>query len=217
MKKLFLLLTLSLFILSCDKAKEEKTQEKKNSEKEIVYSENIQDTFFGVKFGASREEVIKAFEKEGFKLDNQYSTNNRLCFETYESSYIPIFLRHSVDTTYKRLAGEYFSFGGMDWHFVNAYLSNGKFYAIQFGYSPESKETALSQFESVLSALSSKYKMNEEAIEDTNTYKNYRAESKDGKFVRVLCDKSESFAEIKRYYVELIYEDATLDKPSDEL
>ncbi len=196
MKKLFLLLTLSLFILSCDKAKEEKTQEKKDSEKEYVYSENIQDTFFGVKFGASREEVIKAFEKEGLYLNNSNSTKENLSFLPY---------------------GRNFSFGGYYWEYVNVNLSNGKFCGIIFGYTPEYKETALSQFESVFSALSSRYKMNEVPIEDTNTYKWYTAKSKDGKAMAVKCNKGESYRGEMRYYVYLVYGDSTLNKTNDEL
>ena len=87
MKKLFLLLTLSLFTLSFVNAQEEKTQEKKDSEKEFVYSQNIQDTFFGVKFGASREEVIKAFEEERLYLENRYSNKDGLFFVSSRKSF----------------------------------------------------------------------------------------------------------------------------------
>lgn len=197
MKKLFLLLTLSLFILSCDKAKEEKTQENKDSKKEFVYSENIQDTFFGVKFGASKEEVIKAFEKEGLYLNKHISNKDAFWFEP---------------------SGGDISFGGYNWDYVCARFSNGKFYFIKFQCTPEYKETALSQFESVLSALSSKYKMNENPIEDTNTYKSYTAVSgEDEMGVAVQCSKKESSGGEMRYYVDLIYLDVALDKPNDEL
>ena len=189
MKKLFLLFTLSLFILSCDKAKEEKTQEKKDSEKEIVYSENIQDTFFGVKFGASREEVIKAFEKEGLYLDERESNRDRLWF-------FPL--------------GKTFSFGGEEWHRTIAALSNGKFFCIIFARFDEDKESLLRQFESVLSTLSTKYKMNES--EDPSCSKCYTAESKDGKRIEVLyCDS------ISTKSIMLFYSDDTLNKSSDEL
>ena len=189
MKKLFLLLTLSLFTLSFVNAQEEKKEE-------IVYSENIQDSFFRVKFGASREEVIKAFEKEGLILNRQYSTKSEVSFVPY---------------------GDYFSFGGMDWNFVNVLFSNDKFYGIYFGYTPENKKTALDYFETVLSALSSKYKMNAKSIEDENIYKTYVATDRDKKFVAVQCAKDESHDGEMRYYVGLIYGDDTLDKPSDEL
>ena len=196
MKNYFLVFTLSLFILSCDKAKEEKTQGKKDSEKEYVYSENIQDTFFGVKFGESREEVIKAFEKEGLYLVERKSNKDNLWF--YRS-------------------GGNIRFGGYNWDHVGAYLSNGKFYSIVFQYTPEYKETALNRFESVLSDLSEKYKMNEKPIEDTDTYKYYTADSKDGKIIIVSCYKGESSGGEIRYYVSLVYLDAALYKPNDEL
>lgn len=196
MKKLFLLLTLSLFTLSFVNAQEEKTQEKKDFKKEFVYSENIQDTFFGVKFGASREEVIKAFEKEGLYLYNRSSNRDDLLFRRFGGN-IP--------------------FGGFNWDFVFAGFSNGKFVGIQFQYTPEYKETALSQFESVLSALSEKYKMNERPIEDTNTYKYYLAVSEDEYVVAITCYKGESSGGEIRYYVNLEYLDAALYRPNDEL
>lgn len=196
MKKLFLLLTLSLFTLSFVNAQEEKTQGKKDSEKEYVYSQNIQDSFFGVKFGASKEEVIKAFEEEGLYLNKHISNKDAFWFEPYRGD---------------------ISFGGYNWDYVCAHFSNGKFYFIQFQYTPEYKETALSRFEPVLSALSSKYKMNEKPITDTNTYKCYTAESKDRKGVAVKCVKGESSGGEMRYYVMLEYIDLTLDKSNDEL
>lgn len=189
MKKLFLLFTLSLFTLSFVNAQEEK-------EEEIVYSENIQDTFFGVKFGASREEVIKAFEKEGLYLDNRILDKDVLLF---------------------RRSGGDFLFGGFNWDYVYCVLSNGKFYFIQFQYTPEYKETALSRFESVLSALSEKYKMFENQIEDTNTYKYYLAVSEDDNAVAIKCNKEESNGGEMRYYVVLDYIDWTLNKSRDEL
>ena len=196
MKKLFLLFTLSLFTLSFVNAQEEKTQGKKDSEKEYVYSQNIQDSFFGVKFGASKEEVIKAFEEEGLYLNKHISNKDAFWFEPYRG---------------------YISFGGFSWDYVCAHFSNGKFYFIQFQYTPEYKETALSRFEPVLSALSSKYKMNEKPIEDTNMYKLYTAKSKDGKAMAVQCFKGESSGGEMRYYVNLEYIDLTLDKSNDEL
>jgi hypothetical protein len=189
MKKLFLLFTLSLFTLSFVNAQEEK-------EEEIVYSENIQDSFFGVKFGASREEVIKAFKKEGLYLNKHISNKDGLWFYRSEGN---------------------IRFGGFNWNCVFAGFSNGKFYGIQFQYTPEYKETALNRFESVLSALSSRYKMNEMPIKDTNTYKYYLAVSEDENAVAIKCDKGESNGGEMRYYVHLEYVDWTLDKPNDEL
>ena len=183
MKKLFLLFTLSLFTLSFV-----------NAQEEIVFSENIQDTFFGVKFGASREEVIRAFEKEGLYLDNMHSTNAKLFF--------------------KPLA-KYFSFGGMSWDFIQVHLSNGKFYLIQFAH--ENNETVLNELELLLSSLASKYKMNDtKSIEDKTYYKKSFAISDDN-FVQVSCKRVSTDSEIK-YRIYLLYmNDKLKNKPSDEL
>lgn len=203
MKKIILLLALSLFVVSCDKVKKEriedtkeKTVEKKVPKKKIVYSENIQDTFFGIKFGASKEEVINAFEKEGLDLDNQYSTNNKLTFKP---------------------AGKFFSFGGTNWGYVTVGLHNGKFYAIEFECCIENEEIVLERFEFVLSELSSRYNMNEVTIKDNNTHKAYNAVSKDKKIVVIICDKDKSADGENRPYVSLAYMDSKLYKSSDEL
>ena len=182
MKKLFLLLTLSLCMLSCGK--------------EIAYNDTIQDTFYGVKFGASREEVINAFEKQGLYLYKSVSTNDFLQFVRY---------------------GRYFSFGGMDWEFVNVRLSNGKFCNIDFAFTPESKETALEDYEGVLKQVSSKYKVAERPIEDKNLYKKSGGRTKDGRYITVACFKSESIDGRMRYYVTLAYGNEKFQGVSNEL
>jgi hypothetical protein len=182
MKKLFLLLTLSLFMVSCGE--------------EIAYNDTVQDTFYGVKFGAGKEEVIKAFERQGFYLDKRLSTNDFLSFYPY---------------------GMYFSFGGMGWQFVNVHLSNGKFSCIQFLYTPNSKETALENYDGVLEQISSKYNIVKRPIEDKNDYKKHGGCTKDGKYVVVVCSKEESNNGMMRYYVILEYGNEKFQEISDEL
>ncbi len=190
------MLTLSLCMLSCDKVKEEKTQEKKEPKKEIALNNDIQDTFYGVKFGASREEVIDAFQKQGLHLDKRFSTNDFLQFLPY---------------------GRYFSFGGMSWGCVNVFLSNGKFWAINFNETTENKETALEGYESVLANVASKYNVAERPIEDENLYKKSGGRTKDGRYIVVACDKSESFDGRMRYYVTLEYGNEKFQGVSNEL
>ncbi|MBQ1190847.1 MAG: hypothetical protein IIX43_01010 [Bacteroidales bacterium] len=196
MKKLFLLLTLSLCMLFCDKVKGEKTQEKKEPKKEVALNDDIQDTFFGVKFGASKEEVIKAFEKQGLHLDERVSTNEYLSFGTYE---------------------KYFSFGGMAWQFVNVGLSNGKFWFIRFNLTPENKETALELYEGVLEQVASKYNVAELPIENENVYKKSAGCTKDGKYVTIVSRKGESVGGEMRYYLTLSYKDEKIKGVSNEL
>lgn len=182
MKKLFLLLTLSLCVLSCGK--------------EIAYNDTIQDTFYGVKFGASREEVIEAFQKQGLYLEKSISTNESLDFTPY---------------------GKYFSFGGMSWEFVRVELSNGKFCGIEFSFSPGNKESALEDYEGVLKQVSSKYNVAERPIEDENLYKKSGGRTKDGRYIVVVCHKSESIDGRMRYYVTLTYGNEKFKGVSNEL
>lgn len=188
MKKLFLLLTLSLITMSFVYAQEEK---------EDKISKKIQDTFFGVKFGASSSDVIVAFENEELYFVEEFSSKDILVF-TNKSPYVGL------------------TFGRMTWHYVEVHLSNDTFYRIKFSYSPEHKETALNQFESMLSKLSSKYKMHEMPIEDKNTYKDYAAIDKEDKIVGISCYKGEGVSGKINYYVELEYADVKLDKSNDE-
>ena len=182
MKKLFLLFTLSLCMLSCGK--------------EIAYNDTIQDTFYGVKFGASREEVIKAFPKQGLYLDKSVSTNEYLRFAPY---------------------GSYFSFGGMSWQYVDVRLSNGKFWNIRFNLTPENKESALERYEGVLEQVSSKYNVAERPIEDENVYKKSAGCTKDGKYVTIVSRKGESVGGEMRYYLTLSYKDEKIKGVSNEL
>ena len=168
----------------------------------FVYSENIQNTFFGVKFGSSKEEVIKAFEKEGLYFVEEFSTRDEL---TFISSAI---LNGEIEAKV--------SFGGMFWNGVIANFSNGKFYKIDFQHNPEYKEMALKRLESVISTLSKRYKMKELSITTTDIYKWYSAESKDGKVVTVQCCKSERSGGEIMYYVNLEYLDLTLFNPNDD-
>lgn len=203
MKKLFLLSVLSLLILSCGQKGGENQENKENKEQEVGLNDKIQDTFFGVKFGASREEVIKAFEERGFKILDEVSSNVILNFD---------------------IGSEYFSFGGMHWNHVNVNLYDNKFYEIDFALMSEIKETALGNFESVLSLVSSKYKIKEKAIEDNkvyreyidNMYKDYVGYSKDGRYLRILYFSIDNCGR-ETYHVHLIYGDETFNKPNDEL
>lgn len=188
MKKLFLLLTLSLITMSFVYAQEEK---------EDKISKKIQDTFFGVKFGASSSDVIVAFENEELYFVEEFSSKDRLVF-TSKSPYVDL------------------TFGKKTWDYVEVYLSNDTFYQIDFVYTPEYKETALDRFEVMLLILSSKYNMNESPTEDTNTFKGYFAASKDKKAMTISYYKNENTLGKIRYYVNLTYVDMTLFPSNDE-
>lgn len=149
-----------------------------------------QDTFFGVEFGASKQEVVNAFKKQG--LNNQPFEDERiLIFEPTSSN-------------------KYFSFFKHDWEVVDVYLSESKFYAIEFYHSFKSKELALKNYESILLKLSSVYKMNEIPITDTerkeNIFRIHFIYLEDLTQIYLSCTKDESDSGEMKYYVSLSYE-----------
>lgn len=184
MKRLFLLLAFSLCTLSFVNAQEK-------IKLKIVYSENIQDTFFDVKFGASKKEVIKGFKNHGLDFSKKRSTDDILTFYPSEGN---------------------FSFCGISWKNLTASLSNDKFFSLGFTALYADEETALKDFELVLSELSSKYEMNELPIEDSNIYKSYLAFSEKENGVMISLEKGEGREGEVIYYISLDYEDKTLDR-----
>ena len=183
MKKIFVLGFVLALFASCGN----------NNEKKETYSDNIQDTFFGVKFGASKEEVKAAFAKQGYR---NASKETRDFISFWEDDMI--------------------SFGGFLWSCANVHFHNGQFYCISFYSGTEFKEMALEKFEDVLPALSKKYNMIEQPIEDENIYKNYEAITKDGEEVTLYCYRSESFSGEMLYYTGIQYIDYKY-KTNDEL
>ena len=180
MKKIFVLGFVLALLVSCGNKKE-------------TYSDNIQDTFFGVKFGASKGEVKAAFAKQGYRNVSK-ETRDLMCFSEDDR----------------------ISFGGFFWECANARFHNGQLYSISFYNATEFKEMALEDFENVLPALSKKYNMIEQPIEDENTYKHYEAITKDGKKVVLNCFRGESFFGKMLYYTGIRYIDYKY-KTNDEL
>lgn len=178
------------------------------SEKDIAYNEKIQDTFFGVPFGSTGEEVEAGFKKTGLYI-NSNSTASTLLFEPYG-------------------ADSKFSFGGLTWDYLRAQFSGdgirngGKFYSIQFCSAYKTKEAALSDFNSVMNALSNKYtltKMDPTKMDptDTSTYKLYIGQTRNKQVIIVSCRSYESIGHERWIGVELNYSDYSYKKMSDEL
>ena len=173
------------------------------SEKDIAYNEKIQDTFFGVPFGSTGEEVEAGFKKTGF-YTNSNRTASILFFEPYG-------------------ADSKFSFGGLTWDYLRAQFSGdgirngGKFYSIQFCSAYKTKEAALSDFNSVMNALSNKYTLTKINPTDTSTYKIYVGQTRNNQVIYVVCRSYESYGHERWIGVELGYTDNNYNKVSDEL
>ena len=170
---------------------------------EIVYNDKIQNTFFGVPFGSTGEEVEAGFKKTGF-YTNSNRTATTLFFEPYG-------------------ADSKFSFGGLTWDYLRAQFSGdgirngGKFYSIQFCSAYKTKEAALSDFNSVMNALSNKYTLTKINPTDTSTYKIYVGQTRNNQVIYVVCRSYESFGHERWIGVELGYTDNNYNKVSDEL
>jgi hypothetical protein len=173
------------------------------SVKDIAYNEKIQDTFFGVPFGSTGEEVEAGFKKTGLYI-NSNSTASTLFFNPYG-------------------ADSKFSFGGLTWDYLRAQFSGdgirngGKFYSIQFCSAYKTKEAALSDFNSVMNALSNKYALTKKNPTDTSTYKIYVGQTRNNQVIYVVCCSYESYGHERWIGVELGYTDNNYNKVSDEL
>lgn len=65
MRKICVSITL-VFTIGLCACKNNTSVEEQNEQQEVVYNDKIQDTFFGVSFGASKEDVITAFASHNF-------------------------------------------------------------------------------------------------------------------------------------------------------
>lgn len=131
--------------------------EKENTP-EIIYNDSIQDTFFGVKFGTEKRELIRKFESHNL-VYNQY-------------------LSDETNLHFRPRNGRNFNFGGLSWQMLNVCLSNNRFYFIQFMNAFKDKAAAINEYEGLLSTVSSKYEMMEEDPKDSTIFKISRGYSK---------------------------------------
>ena len=148
MKKVFLLLGIIIpaFLLSCNV---NSTKGKKVSG-DTIWNKNVQDKFFGVSFGESKETLIEALKKEGFVANLELSTEEFVHFFPIKS--------------------KYYSFGGYNWEILDITFSNDKFVGIRFMSSSKDKATAMSEYEQLNKSLTNKYKETIVEKKDTTVY-----------------------------------------------
>ncbi len=192
-----LFLITALYLCSCNNNENTIKKENTKTSNPIKYNKNIQDEFFGVSFGASKDEIIKKFRNNGLIVDYEYTTDNFL--------------------TFNKIGSERFSFGGMDWECLNVFLNNHQFYKIDFYTSHKTKESALSDFNNVFSKVSQKYYLYEEPLNDTTILRKYVGRAYNNQWIMVSCFRYESFSHRQLFGVWLTYGDNTYNMISNEL
>lgn len=104
----------------------------------IIYNDSIQDTFFGVKFGTDKSELIRKF------------VSNNLVYNKY--------LSDDTGLHFTARNGRNYNFGGLSWEMLTVGLSNNRFYYIQFMNAFKDKAAAINSYENLLSTISSNTK-----------------------------------------------------------
>lgn len=195
---MMLIIAITLCIFSCGNNNTKSDNESDKSQNDtIIYNDNIQDTFFGTTFGASKDTLIKNFNK------HKLVTDERLCTDWY----IP-FVNYNT---------EFVSFGGINWDCIDVSFSNDKFYSIQFYNTYKDKSSALDNYSNLLYTISSKYNMTETTPSDTTIYKESIGYSKSNKRVIISCERYESRGHQIWQGVFLTYSDFTYYEVSNEL
>lgn len=153
---------------------------------DTVWNESIQDEFFGVHFGATKNELLNKFAKHGIICNDNLSTNTSLCMASNQ--------------------GEYFSFGDINWNGLNVYFNKNKFNSIQFYCSFKDKQEALHSYENLKSMLSQKYKFTEmPPSKDSTVYERAIALGKNQNRMGIACTHYESVNHEMWYGVFLDY------------
>jgi len=137
----------TMFMDSC---KSEQTKE--------AFNDSIQGTFFGVSFGADKDELVNKFAEKKLIPNMYISTEDFLTFQP--------------------IGGQRYTFGGLNWECLNVGLSDDKFYAILFYNTLKDKAEAIQEGKSLLNSISAKYNLAKEEPKDSSTYLIYRGKSK---------------------------------------
>ncbi len=201
MKKYILLILVTLCMVSCNSNKKTTyVNGEKQETRDTIFNDKIQGVFFDTPFGASKEEVIKNFKAHDLVFNDVTSSNALLHF----------YNRH----------GRFYTFGNMQWEMLDVYMSNGKFYGINFMNYSEDKAAAIENYDNILKAVSAKYNMMEREPQDTTTYKLSSGYTKSfpRRVVTVACYRYESISKKILQGISLTYDDEESESEvSDEL
>lgn len=185
---LFILICSFICFASCKSDGKGNSTTKSNANKiDTIWNDKVQDTFFGVKFGATKDSVIAGLKNQGFYFNTSLSTDNLLHF-------------HSN-------SGQYFSFGNLNWEMLAIGLNDGKFNFIRFMNASEDKAAALSNFNSLKNAVSAKYDLTVVAPKDTTIYDCSAVFAKNNKCIAIYCSRYETISKNIMIGVNLEYYD----------
>ncbi len=198
---LLLLGALSIAITSCNnggnnKTSESGTEKEEAKTEEQPYNESIQNVFFGVPFGATYEEAYEKLSQD-FWINKKLSTKDRMSLSPK--------------------SGGKFSFGGRSWDCLDMSFSNNKFYRIGLYNTHKTKESAMSDYNSLYSVISQKYNMKTIQESDTTIYGRAYGITKTNQIVGVHCYSYESVGHERWIGVFLEYDDLNFEGVSDEL
>ena len=177
----------TMFMDSC---KSEQTKE--------AFNDSIQGTFFGVSFGADKDELVNKFAEKKLIPNMYISTEDFLTFQP--------------------IGGQRYPFGGLNWECLNVGLSDDKFYAILFYNTLKDKAEAIQEGQSLLNSISAKYNLAKEEPKDSSTYLIYRGKSKkeSEREVAVYVSRYEGFDKTIYYGTFLQYMDRRFEATVSE-
>lgn len=194
-------------IISCKKSETEKKVDSSSSPKEetkdtintdFLNNEKIQDTFFDATYGDSKEKVLRNLKAHGFKFIQLISNDTELMFSPQKS--------------------QTFSFGNMSWNQLYVGMNNNKFCRILFVKTHKEKEAAKSNYESILSTVSKKYKLIESKNEDNNYIETAIGLDNKGHCIAVSYGKDETISGKMTYISILAYMNSMWENEvSDEI
>lgn len=170
--KIFILfcLLIGISFISCNSNKTASNKE----ELDTVWNEKVQDTFYGLKLGAtiSTEDIVQTIESHGFILNKEYSSDDELKFTPHQK--------------------QIFTFGNRYWEMLYIERTNNIFTGIAFMNSSLDKASSLNHYNSLKNEVNTKYSPTEVLLKDTTIYAQTRYFGKNNIGATISCFRYET-------------------------
>lgn len=170
--KIFILfcLLIGISFISCNSNKTASNKE----ELDTVWNEKVQDTFYGLKLGAtiSTEDIVQTIESHGFILNKGYSSDDELKFTPHQK--------------------QIFTFGNRFWEMLYIERTNNIFTGIAFMNSSLDKASSLNHYNSLKNEVNTKYSPTEVLLKDTTIYAQTRYFGKNNIGATISCFRYET-------------------------